>query len=430
MEIKHFFTATVLILSLAISGCSEVTPPEFNNPQDPLLASYPVPVPSGLRAYINSSTEVALYWNSWAFEKGISLEKSVNGGTFQKIADLPAKTTMYIDSGLDNTKSYSYRLKRFTDLASSGYSKVFTLQSPPNGLLKMNVISSSNNTAGAFSHNRSFLATVYTSKFNQIIFWKAPQYGMDKYIDHAGKPIKAVSFSADDKLLACGAEDSSVYIYDVNSKALSNTIKGIKGAITSLDFSPEGRFLAVASQSKDIMVYETRSWTLAYTLSRHTNQVNSVCFSKDGALLASGGSDGTVIIWNTANWTAQRTINTGETGVTSVAFRPDAQVIAAAAGMSYYQFDASTGNKIKNFLTGGNKALSVTFSNDGKRFAGACGTDMSVYDSNDNPLSLDYESGIGSVFNIVLPAPGDGLFVSVGYPVGQWVPESWIIKYK
>lgn len=427
---KHFFTAAVLMLLFAVSGCTEITSPEFNNPLDPLSASYPVPVPSGLRVYLNSSNEVALYWNSWRYEKGCIIERSVEGGAFEKIGDLPALTKKYIDSGLDTTKSYSYRIKRFTDLAVSGYSKLITLQAPANGLLKMDVISSAANTAGVFSHNRDLLVTVHTSKFDQIIFWKAPKYEFDKYIDHAGKPVKAVSFSADDKLLACGAEDSSVYLYDVNSMTLSNTIKGIKGAITSLDFSPNGRFMAVASQSKDILIYETTSWTLVHTLSRHTNQVNSICFSKDGTLLASGGSDGSVILWNTDNWTAQRTINTGESSVMSVVFRPDAQVIAAAAGMSYCQYETATGSKIKSFSSNGHKALSVAFSNDGKRFAGACGVEMSIFDSNDKPLSLDYESSMGSVFNVVLPASGDGLFVSLGYPVGLWVPENWIIKYK
>lgn len=235
MERKHFFTAAVLILLFAVSGCTEITPPEFNNPLDPLSASYPVPAPANLTASLRSSTEVVLNWSSWTFEKGYNLERAVDGGTFEKIAELPALTKEYVDSGLDTTKSYSYRLRRFTDLAVSSYSKVVKLLAQTSSSFKLKVISYSTNNAGTISHNGTLLATAYFGKFNQIVFWKAPQYDLDKYIDLWSGPVKAMAFSADDKLLACGTEDSSVYIYDVNSKALSNTIKGIKGEITSLD---------------------------------------------------------------------------------------------------------------------------------------------------------------------------------------------------
>ncbi|MGE5429982.1 MAG: hypothetical protein ACM3QX_02855, partial [Syntrophomonadaceae bacterium] len=262
---KHIFAAAVIILLFAISGCTEITPPEFNNSMDPLSASYSVPVPSVLKASLRGPAEVVLSWSStWTYEKGYSVERSVDDGAFEKICSLPALTKEYVDSGLDTTKSYSYRVRRFTDLAVSAYSRLVRLQAPLKGGLRMNAITYSTYFSEVFSHSRNLLATVYNSKFNQLIFWKAPEYVIDNYIDHAGKPVKVISFSADDKLLACGTEDSSVYFYDVNSRTLSFTIKGIKGGVTSIDFSPNGKFMAVASQNKDILIYDTNSWTLAY----------------------------------------------------------------------------------------------------------------------------------------------------------------------
>ncbi|HEX2962433.1 MAG TPA: hypothetical protein VHO43_11615 [Ignavibacteriales bacterium] len=433
MERKHFFTAAVLILTFAVSGCTEITPPEFNNASDPLLASYPVPVPSALMASLRSSTEVVLEWGSkWTYEKGCIVERSINGGSFEKIADLPAFSTEYVDSGLDTTKNYSYRVKRFSDISESKYSRVAMLQAPLKGALRMKPISSSTYNAGVFSHNQNLLATYYNNKSGQIVFWKAPQYTVDNFISYTGKPIKTMSFSPNDKLLACGSpDDYTVYIYDMNSKTLHNSIKGITGGISSIDFSPDGKFLAVALLSMDILIYNTDSWTVSYTLKGHYNPVNVLRFSPDGSLLASGSADGNIIFWNTSSWTAVRTIAVGERNVICLAFRPDGQVLAAAAGMNYYQFETSTGNKLRSISSGSNAAITVTFSNDGKRFAGTCGTGVSIFDSNYQLIPLDFGGASTSTYSFksVLAAPGDGLFITLGYPIILWAPGNWTISY-
>ncbi|HEX2869435.1 MAG TPA: hypothetical protein VHO03_20495 [Ignavibacteriales bacterium] len=436
MERKHFFAAAVLILLITVSGCSEVTPPELNNPLDPLSSAYKVPVPN-LTVSFRGTTAVLLQWaNSWSYESGLNVERSVDGGPFEKIAKLPKGTKTYIDSGLDPGKGYSYRVNRFTDMATSLYSR--TVELTPGLVSYLDVITTEGTNAAAFSHDGSLLATSHyyygssTNITSEIKLWEAPFDFYGSYIHGNYKNITAMAFSPNDQLLAGGCEDGTVCVWDVKTKALLQTIMGVSGQINALEFSPDGNFLAVAPKSNNILIIDTKSWTTAQTLSKHAFALNSLTFSRDGSILASASDDGTIVLWNTSRWAVSRVINTQEPSVKSVAFRPDGQVLAAAAGMNYYQFEVSTGNLLKKIQTGGQNALSAAFLSDGKTFACCCGTALSIYDADFKPYSMNYNGWATKMFayNRVIPSPKDAIFLSLGYPASIWAPGAWTVSYK
>lgn len=432
MEKRHFYFTAALILLLTISGCAGVTPPEFDNPGDPLSPGYNVPVPGNLTASFHSYNSVLLKWLDTApYKKGYAVERSVNNGPFEKLRELAPDVHSYLDSALDNKKSYAYRVYTFTDNAASEYSAVASLE--PGNSVFMEILEEDNCTATAFSHNMNFLATAHWPGNAEIRLRNAP-YSSYTTIS-AGlhkKIIKAMSFSPNDELLAFGGEDSSVYIWNLNLKALSYTITGIKGEINSLEFSPNGNLLAVASTDKDLLIFDTKTWGLIHTLSQHTGSVNSAVFNRDGTLLASGSNDGNLILWDMASWSPARKINAGGS-VKSVAFSPEAMKIAAAAGTSYILWEASSGTKIVSLDTQGAAALSVAFSSDGTIFAGSCGGDISFYSLSFKPYSVSYYVGKPTkayYYSGLTAAPTGGTFASSGYPVARWSQGGWQIIYK
>ena len=68
--------------------------------------------------------------------------------------------------------------------------------------------------------------------------------------------------------------------------------------ITALTFSPDGSLLASGAEDKTIIVWDTKNGSLLKVLEGHTGAINSLSFSSDGKLLFSNALDGTVIIWN------------------------------------------------------------------------------------------------------------------------------------
>lgn len=79
--------------------------------------------PSGLLATAVSTSEIDLKWaDNAANETGYQVERSQNGTTFSKIADLAANVTAYRNTGLATATEYFYRVRALNAVGASAYS--------------------------------------------------------------------------------------------------------------------------------------------------------------------------------------------------------------------------------------------------------------------------------------------------------------------
>ena len=69
--------------------------------------------------------------------------------------------------------------------------------------------------------------------------------------------------------------------------------------IESVAFSPDGKILATGAWDDTVDVWDATTGELLKTLVGHATSVESVVFSSDGTMLASGSWDGTVLLWET-----------------------------------------------------------------------------------------------------------------------------------
>ncbi|MCE7043286.1 fibronectin type III domain-containing protein [Dyadobacter sp. CY312] len=81
--------------------------------------------PQNLSATPVSNTQIRVSWNdNSGNESGFELERSGDGTAFAKIADLPANTTSYENTGLTTLTKYWYRIRAKNAIGNSGYSNV------------------------------------------------------------------------------------------------------------------------------------------------------------------------------------------------------------------------------------------------------------------------------------------------------------------
>lgn len=143
------------------------------------------------------------------------------------------------------------------------------------------------------------------------------------------KPIHALKFSSDNKLLASAGEDDSITLIDWKSQKPLVILKGHEATVTSLAFSPDNHKLVSGSRDKSIKIWDVEKFELIKSIFVHEESVYCVDWSPDGKWIASGSSDNTVRISNPSG--EGETIKLGRmTGtILSVKFSPNGEILAS-----------------------------------------------------------------------------------------------------
>ena len=190
--------------------------------------------------------------------------------------------------------------------------------------------------------------------------------------------LRDVSVSPNGQLIATGASNNTVKIWDVKGNLLK-ILKGHSDFIWNIRFSPDGKTLASSSSDGTIRLWNVEDGKLTKTILAHNNTwVRSISYSPDGKLLASSDSRGWVKLWNAGNGKLLQTIPAHRQPirwVTYVKFSPDGKTLASTSRdktVKLWQVENGKLLKTPKILKGHESAVrSVDFSPDGKTLASA-----------------------------------------------------------
>jgi WD40 repeat protein len=146
------------------------------------------------------------------------------------------------------------------------------------------------------------------------------------------QPISIMEFSRDGRIMATGAEDGAVQLWDSSSGApIGQSMKGT-GYVTSIAFSRDGHRLAVGCSCYSLRIWDTGTYQPVGEPMSLDSVANTAAFSPDGRMLASGSDDGSIQLWDVGDQSPLGAPLTGHTAfVTSLDFSPDGTKLLSAS---------------------------------------------------------------------------------------------------
>jgi len=187
--------------------------------------------------------------------------------------------------------------------------------------------------------------------------------------------FRSVCFSPDGKYLACGTEDQTVKLWDIENEKTVHTFAGHNMDIYSLDYSSDGRFIVSGSGDKKAKVWNVENKSCMYTLGSDEvgpkDGVTSVAISPDGRLIAAGSLDKVVRLWDAQTGYFLERYEGHSDSVYSVAFSPDGKSLASGSldkTLKLWDLSESRSrSRCRSTFSGHTDfVLSVAFSSDGK----------------------------------------------------------------
>lgn len=176
----------------AVTMPTRVINPNLQVIPKPKLSALPA-VPAELQAVPASTSEIKLTWVDQSFnENGFYLERKQDNSDFSQIAVIPKDATQYIDTGLQEGITYTYRICAYNSFGSSDYSnesssKTFTTiySQPAPKIIKyrigqssytLNGVSYPMDVAPIIFNSRTYLPIRYVAEpLGAAIDWNAAQ---------------------------------------------------------------------------------------------------------------------------------------------------------------------------------------------------------------------------------------------------------------
>ncbi|EGJ33197.1 MULTISPECIES: WD40 repeat domain-containing protein [Moorena] len=110
--------------------------------------------------------------------------------------------------------------------------------------------------------------------------------------------LTSISITPDGNYVIAGSTNSTIKVWNLQTRKLRFLLKGHRQEITSLAITPDGKYLVSGSKDKTIKIWNLETRKECFTLTGHGDSVNTLAVTPDGNYVVSGSEDNTIKIWD------------------------------------------------------------------------------------------------------------------------------------
>lgn len=194
------------------------------------------------------------------------------------------------------------------------------------------------------------------------ILWDTePAWPLVRTIGNAADPTKfidrviALDFSADGRLLATGggypSRSGELKLWNPADGSLVRTVTDAHSdTVCCVRFSPDGKLLASGATDRTMKVFNVATGSLMKTFEGHTHHVLGVAWRADGQQLATAGADAVIKVWDYASGEQRRTIEGFPKELTAIQFVGSSPKVLTTCGDHFVRLvNTENGSQERNY---------------------------------------------------------------------------------
>lgn len=215
-----------------------------------------------------------------------------------------------------------------------------------------------------------------------VVVWDL-ESGMARYqfvnplLGYWGYGIRSLAFSHDDRVLVTGGDQGYLSRWDLTTGEELPRLQTQHGLLFGIAFSPDGSRLASACGDGSVQIWDYGTEEPLALLQGHAFGAWSVDWTADGKELAAGSGDGTVKIWDPQSGTLLRERTAAFTKIDRLRYAPgDVSLAAVSIAERAFLLDSRSLDEIHSFdvFLGGLQSAAFSPSGEWAAFAGGNGT--------------------------------------------------------